>query len=80
MLALFAVAGQPPELLNPVYRDLLWSWTPFRFSTEALRSLIFLGSSASDVQPALWLFAVMAVAGLAMLLIPGRPPRNRLYA
>jgi len=75
-----AVAGQVPELLNPVYRDLLWSWTPFRFSTEALRSLIFLGSSAPDVQPTLWLFAVMAVAGLAMLLIPGRPPRNRPYA
>jgi hypothetical protein len=67
-----AVAGQVPELLNPVYRAVLWSWTPFRFSTEALRSLLFLGSNAPDVQPALWLFGGIAVAGLALMLVPGR--------
>jgi hypothetical protein len=67
-----AVAGQVPELLNPVYRAALWSWTPFRFSTEALRSLLFLGSNAPDVQPALWIFGGIAVAGLALMLIPGR--------
>jgi hypothetical protein len=67
-----AVAGQVPELLNPVYRAALWSWTPFRFSTEALRSLLLGGSNAPDVQPALWLFGVIAVAGLALMLVPGR--------
>jgi hypothetical protein len=67
-----AVAGQVPELLNPVYRAALWSWTPFRFSTEALRSLLFGGSNAPDVQPALWLFGGIAVAGLALMLVPGR--------
>ena len=75
-----AVAGQPPELLNPLYRDLLWSWTPFRFSTEALRSLIFLGSGAPDVQPALWLFGGIAAAGLALVLVPLPHRNNRLYA
>jgi hypothetical protein len=49
-----AVAGMPPELLNPVYRALLWSWTPFRFTAEGLRSLLFVGSGAPDVQYALW--------------------------
>ncbi len=34
-----AVAGQVPELLNAAYRVMLWSWTPFRFSVEGLRSL-----------------------------------------
>jgi hypothetical protein len=75
LLALFylmapAVAGQPPELLNPVYRDLLWSWTPFR-------SLIFLGSGAPDVRPALWLFGAIAAAGLALVLIPTRRRGNQ---
>ena len=67
-----AVAGQVPELLNPVYRAALWSWTPFRFSTAALRSLLFLGSNAPDVGPALWIFGGIAVAGLASMLVPGR--------
>jgi hypothetical protein len=53
-----------------VYRDLLWSWTPFRFSTEALRSLIFIGSSAPDVRPAVWAFGVMAAVGVVLLLVP----------
>ena len=38
-----AVAAVPPELLNPIYRAALWSWTPFRFTTEGLRSLLYLG-------------------------------------
>lgn len=44
-----AVAGQVPELLNPAYRTLLCSWTPFRFSTEGLRSLLQGASDAPDV-------------------------------
>ncbi|MBO0682723.1 MAG: ABC transporter permease [Candidatus Dormibacteraeota bacterium] len=72
-----AVAGTPPELLNPVYRELLWSWTPFRFSSEALRSLLFLGTGAPDIQPALWVFGGIGLAGLLLVLAPGR---SRAYA
>ena len=63
-----AVAGLPPELINPTYRALLWSWTPFRFSTEAIRSLAFLGGGAPDVAPALGLFAAIALGGLVLIL------------
>ncbi|MCE6993688.1 ABC transporter permease [Saccharothrix sp. S26] len=64
-----AVAGQVPELLDPVYRALLWSWTPFRFSTEGLRALLHGGS----LQPAqLWVFVGLAAAGLVVLLLPGK--------
>lgn len=66
-----AVAGLPPELINPTYRALLWSWTPFRFSTEAIRSFLFVGGGAPDVQPALVLFAAIAIGGA--LLIAARP-------
>jgi hypothetical protein len=66
-----SVAGQVPELLNPAYRALLWSWTPFRFSTEGLRSLIYLGHGA-DVRTALWVFGGLALAGLILLAIPPR--------
>jgi hypothetical protein len=69
-----AVAGLVPELLSPVYRDLLWSWTPFRFSTEGLRSLLFLGGDSADVRTALWVFGAMAVAGLLATVAP-RPGR-----
>jgi hypothetical protein len=69
-----AVAGLVPELLNPVYRDALWSWTPFRFSTEGLRSLLFLGTDGPDVQAALWVFGAIAAAGLLAVLAP-RPTR-----
>ncbi len=70
-----AVAGQVPELLHPAYRVLLWSWTPFRFSTEGVRSLLLLDSDttvAPDVRTAVWVLAAMAVAGLVVLLWPGR--------
>ena len=63
-----AVAGLPPELINPVYRALLWSWTPFRFSVEGIRSVMLLGGGAPDVQPALILFAAIAL-GSAMLIV-----------
>ncbi|WP_433263882.1 ABC transporter permease [Actinosynnema sp. CS-041913] len=63
-----AVAGQVPELLDPVYRALLWSWTPFRFSTEGLRALLHGGSlDAAQV----WVFVGLAVAGLLVVLLPG---------
>ena len=67
-----AVAGLVPELLNPVYRAALWSWTPFRFSTEGLRSLLFIGRDGPDVQAALWVFGGIAVAGLLLTVVPGR--------
>jgi hypothetical protein len=67
-----AVAGLVPELLHPVYRAALWSWTPFRFSTEGLRSLLFLGRDGPDVQAALWVFGAVAVAGLLLTIAPGR--------
>lgn len=67
-----AVAGQVPELLNPVYRALLWSWTPFRFSTEALRSLLIGDGTAPDVTTALWVFGVMSLVGLVVLAWPRR--------
>lgn len=67
-----AVAGQAPELLNPAYRTLLWSWTPFRFSTEGLRSLMQGTPGAPDVATALWVLGGMLVVGLVVLAWPGR--------
>ncbi|ONI88406.1 hypothetical protein ALI22I_18765 [Saccharothrix sp. ALI-22-I] len=64
-----AVAGQVPELLDPAYRALLWSWTPFRFSAEGLRALLQGGSTASAQ---IWVFVALAAVGLAVLLLPGR--------
>ena len=58
-----AVAGQVPELLNPAYRTLLWSWTPFRFSTEGLRSLLYDGSVSTEW----WVFGGIALVGLVLL-------------
>jgi hypothetical protein len=69
-----AVAGMAPELLDPVYRAALWSWTPFRFSAEAVRSLLFLGPSAADVQSALPVFAGIALLGLLLVLTPKPRP------
>jgi hypothetical protein len=68
-----AVAGQVPQLLNPAYRTLLWSWTPFRFSTEGLRSLLLGTPDAPDVRTGVIVLASMAVVGLVVLLWPGRP-------
>jgi hypothetical protein len=73
-----AVAALPPEVLNPVYRALLWSWTPFRFSTEGLRSVMFVGSGAPDVPVALWLFTGIGLVGLLLAVGPG--PRHRVDA
>lgn len=67
-----AVAGLVPELLHPAYRALLWSWTPFRFATEGLRSLLQLDGTAPDVRTAVWVFAVMAVVGVVVLAWPRR--------
>ncbi|MFD1152246.1 ABC transporter permease, partial [Saccharothrix hoggarensis] len=64
-----AVAGQVPELLDPAYRTLLWSWTPFRFSADGLRALVA-GTSPDAAQ--VWVFAALAVVGLAVLLLPGQ--------
>jgi hypothetical protein len=71
-----AVAGQVPELLNPAYRALLWSWTPFRFSTEGLRSLLQGVPGAPDVTTALWVLGALLAAGLLVTLWPGRSARQ----
>ncbi|HVW41895.1 MAG TPA: ABC transporter permease [Amycolatopsis sp.] len=67
-----AVAGQVPEMLNPAYKAALWSWTPFRFSTEGLRSILQGTPGAPDVTLALWVLGAMLAAGLIVLLWPGR--------
>jgi hypothetical protein len=67
-----AVAGQVPEMLDPAYRALLWSWTPFRFSTEGLRSLLLGTPGAPDVATGVTVLASMAVVGLVVMLWPGR--------
>ncbi|MFJ7219812.1 ABC transporter permease [Amycolatopsis sp. NPDC098790] len=72
-----AVAGQVPELLNPAYRTLLWSWTPFRFSAEGLRSLLQGVPDAPDVTTGLWVLGALLVAGLLAVLWPGRSAREQ---
>ncbi|WP_208630391.1 ABC transporter permease [Amycolatopsis kentuckyensis] len=67
-----AVAGQVPELLNPAYRALLWSWTPFRFTTEGLRSLLQGVPGAPDVTTALWVLGALLAVGLLVTLWPAR--------
>ncbi|WP_199191678.1 ABC transporter permease [Amycolatopsis sp. CA-126428] len=71
-----AVAGQVPELLNPAYRALLWSWTPFRFSAEGLRSLLQGVPDAPDVTTALWVLGALLAVGLLVALWPGRSARQ----
>jgi hypothetical protein len=71
-----AVAGQVPELLHPAYRTLLWSWTPFRFSSEGLRSLLAGTPHAPDVASGVWVLGGMLVAGLVVVLWPGRSARE----
>ncbi|WP_206786596.1 ABC transporter permease [Amycolatopsis sp. MtRt-6] len=75
-----AVAGQVPELLNPAYRALLWSWTPFRFSAEGLRSLLQGVPGAPDVTTALWVLGALLAAGLLVTLWPGRSARQETEA
>lgn len=72
-----AVAGQVPELLNPAYRALLWSWTPFRFSAEGLRSLLQGVPGAPDVTTGLWVLGGLLAAGLLLTLWPGRSAREQ---
>jgi hypothetical protein len=71
-----AVAGQVPELLNPAYRTLLWSWTPFRFSAEGLRSLLQGVPGAPDVTTGVWVLGALLVAGLVVVLWPARSARE----
>ncbi|OLT45152.1 hypothetical protein BJF85_01700 [Saccharomonospora sp. CUA-673] len=65
-----SVAAQVPEMLDSAYRTLLWSWTPFRFSTEGLRSLIVGTPDTAHVSTALWVLGGMLVVGLIGLLWP----------
>ena len=67
-----AVAGTVPEMLDPAYRTLLWSWTPFRFSTEGLRSLLQGTPDAPDVRTGVIVLVSMAVVGLVVMAWPGR--------
>lgn len=67
-----AVAALPGELVQPAYKVALWSWTPFRFSTETLRSLLYLDGSAPDVATGVIVFASLAVVGLVVVLWPSR--------
>lgn len=66
------VANQVPEMLNPAYRALLWSWTPFRFPTEGLRSLLQGTPDAPDVGTAVLVLASMAAVGLVVMLWPAK--------
>ncbi|MBM7775887.1 hypothetical protein JOD54_006091 [Actinokineospora baliensis] len=65
-----AVAGQVPEMLDPAYRALLWSWTPFRFAAEGLRSLLQGTPDAPDVTLGLLVLGGIAVAGLVAVVLP----------
>jgi hypothetical protein len=67
-----AVAGQVPEMLNPAYRSLHWSWTPFRFSTEGLRSLLQGTPGAPDVATGIWVLAALLIVGLIVVAWPSR--------
>ncbi|MBP2323888.1 ABC-type multidrug transport system permease subunit [Kibdelosporangium banguiense] len=67
-----AVAGQVPEMLHPFYRDILWSWTPFRFAAEGTRSLLQGTGSAPDVWTGVIVLGSMAVVGLLVILLPGK--------
>lgn len=71
------VAGQVPELLNPAYRILLWSWTPFRFSTEGTRSVL---QGTPGVTTGVWVLAALLVAGLVVILWPARTTRSATVA
>ncbi|MCP2252346.1 hypothetical protein LY13_001085 [Prauserella aidingensis] len=72
-----SVASQVPEVLAPAYRLLLWSWTPFRFPTEGLRSLLAGTAGTDQVTVALWVLGSMLVAGLIAVLWPRRSAAER---
>ncbi len=78
-----SVSGQPPELLHPAYRALLWSWSPVRIATEAARSLFFLDTTPDDVVVGWIVFGVLGGVALVILLWPGRavtPPAEPVAA
>ncbi|WET77684.1 ABC transporter permease [Amycolatopsis sp. QT-25] len=74
------VAGQVPELLNPAYRAVLWSWTPFRFSAEGLRSLLQGVPGAPDVATGVWVLAGLLAAGPLLAMWPGRSALQKTEA
>ena len=67
-----SVSSQPPELLNPAYKVLLWSWTPFRIAAEALRSLLYSDVVPDDVIVAWIVFPILGALALAVILWPTR--------
>lgn len=73
-----AVAAQVPELLHPGYRAALWSWTPFRFPAEALRSLLQATPDAPDVALAWWVLGGLLVVGVLLLTVPSRKPQREV--
>ncbi|MGB3440463.1 MAG: ABC transporter permease [Actinophytocola sp.] len=75
-----AVAGTVPEMLDPAYRTLLWSWTPFRFSTEGLRSLLQGVPDAPDVRIGVIVLVSMAVVGLVVMVWPVRRQEREVPA
>ena len=75
-----AVAGQPAEFLAPAYRALLWSWTPFRFSAEGMRSLLFFDGAPGIGQPLVVLTAIAAGSLLLLLAAPQRAGAARSSA
>jgi hypothetical protein len=72
------MATQPPELITPVHRVLLWSWTPFRFAVESQRSLLYAPAPSADITTSCVIFGAFLVAGLTVILWPkGRRPQGR---
>lgn len=70
-----SVASQVPEMLHSAYRDWLWSWTPFRFSAEGMRSLLTGAHDAPDIMQGVWVLSGMLLVGLVLILWPRRRPR-----
>jgi hypothetical protein len=70
------MATQPPELITPVHRVLLWSWTPFRFAVESQRSLLYAPAPSGDVATSCAIFGAFLVVGLTVILWPNRSTRR----